>query len=47
MKKSIVINKNIKKREYHFKKHLTFKSPGKGLDPYLIHKFVGKKLIVI
>ena len=44
MKKSIVINKNIKKGNIILKKHLTFKSPGKGLDPYLIHKFVGKKI---
>tara|TARA_B100001540_G_scaffold314820_1_gene340591 strand:+ start:787 stop:1809 length:1023 start_codon:yes stop_codon:yes gene_type:complete len=44
MKKSIVIKEKLKKGSIINKKHVTFKSPGKGLDPYLVKKFIGKKI---
>ena len=44
MKKSIVIKDNLKKGSILKKRNMTFKSPGKGLDPYQIHKFIGKKI---
>jgi N-acetylneuraminate synthase/sialic acid synthase len=44
MKKSIVIKEKLKKGSIVNKRNVTFKSPGKGLDPYLVTKFIGKKI---
>jgi N-acetylneuraminate synthase/sialic acid synthase len=44
MKKSIVVNKNLKKDTVIKLEYLDFRSPGLGLEPFLYKKLLGKTL---
>ena len=43
VRKSLVANKDIKKGEIFSKKNITTKRPGRGISPFKINKFFGKK----
>ena len=43
VRKSLVANNDIKKGEIFSKKNITTKRPGRGISPFKINKFLGKK----
>ena len=43
VRKSLVANRDIKKGEIFSEKNITTKRPGKGISPFKIKKFLGKK----
>ena len=43
VRKSLVANNDIKKGEIFSKKNITTKRPGRGVSPFKINKFLGKK----